>query len=138
MRASTILLKSKSDFPRKVEEMKVLYPSKEIAMIKVDEALAYLQNVRIYRQYTDDNDVFYRQVVLHIQLKEYLKQVPDWAKVAESVEADSYLFKIFTLINNWPLKAIIYLVDKFQKLISRIRHTTSKKPKSIKKKYKNF
>ena len=127
MRASTILLKSKSDFPRKVEEMKVLYPSKEIAMIKVDEALAYLQNVRIYRQ-----------VVLHIQLKEYLKQVPDWAKVAESVEADSYLFKIFTLINNWPLKAIIYLVDKFQKLISRIRHTTSKKPKSIKKKYKNF
>jgi hypothetical protein len=64
--------------------------------------------------------------------------IPDWAEVAKPVETESYLLKIVNQINNWPLKAIIYLVNKFQKLFSRIRHRTSKKPPIIKKKYKNF
>ena len=145
--ASVILLKSRSDFPRKVEEIKVLYPSKEIALQKVDDAINYLRKVRIYRQYTESDDIFEHQVVLHLQLKEYLKNIPDW-KIEPEID-QSTLLRLFTLINNWPLKAIVYLVDKFSKLFSnmrvktnklfsRIRYRTNKKPIIEKKKYKNF
>ena len=144
---SNCTLKGSKKPQSKVEEIKVLYPSKEIALQKVDDAINYLRKVRIYRQYTESDDIFEHQVVLHLQLKEYLKNIPDW-KIEPEID-QSTLLRLFTLINNWPLKAIVYLVDKFSKLFSnmrvktnklfsRIRYRTNKKPIIEKKKYKNF
>ncbi len=73
-----IILRSQNDFPQKVEELKSLYPSKKIAMVKIDEAIDYLRKVGHHRQYTQADELFNIQVVLHFQLKEFLEMTPEW------------------------------------------------------------
>ena len=129
---SMIILRSSADFPRKVEEMQVMYQSKEEAMMEVDNAIEYLRKVRIYRQYTESDDMFHRQAVLHLQLKEYLKNVPDWAEVPEVRQ--SFLSKVFTWITTWQINVLVYLVKAFPRWFSGIRSRVLQKHAQLKKK----
>jgi hypothetical protein len=127
-----IILKTQNDFPQKVEEMKVMYSSKAEAMMEVDNAIDYLRRVKIYRQYTEADVVFERQVVLHLKLKEYLNGVPDWAKVPEV--KPSLFSKAFHLITTWHINILVYLLKSFPRWFSRIRSRVLKKHAQLKKK----
>ena len=109
-----------------------MYPSKEIAMIKVDQAIDYLRKVRIYRQYTESDDMFHRQVVLHLELKVYLKNVPDWAEVPEVKQ--SFLSKVFTFVTLWHTNILFYLIRAFPRWFSSIRSRVLTKHAQLKKK----
>lgn len=127
-----IILRSRADFPNKIEEMQQMYPSKEIAMQQVDSAIDYLRKVRIYRQYTESDDMFEHQVFLHLQLKEYLKNVPDW-KIEPEVKR-SFFSKVFNLITTWHVQALVWIVNNFPKLFAKIRKSVLIKHAELKKK----
>lgn len=127
-----IILRSRADFPNKIEEMQQMYPSKEIAMQQVDSAIDYLRKVRIYRQYTESDDMFEHQVVLHLQLKEYLKNVPDW-KIEPEVKP-SFFFKAVQLMTTWHMQALVWMVNNFPKLFAKIRKSVLIKHAELKKK----
>jgi hypothetical protein len=132
MRRAMLILRSRADFPQKIEEMQAMYPSKDIAMTGVDRAIDYLHKVRIYRQYTESDDMFHRQVVLHIQLKEYLKNTPDWAEMPEIKE--SFLSKAIKWITTWHINILVYLVKSFPRWFSSIRDRVLQKHAQLKKK----
>ena len=127
-----LILRSSADFPRKVEEMKTMYPSKSTAMMEVDHAIDYLNKVRIYRQYTESDDMFHRQVVLHMQLKKYLESVPDWEELPEI--KPSFFSKAFHLITTLQVYILMYLVKAFPKWFTGIRSRVLKKHAELKKK----
>jgi hypothetical protein len=127
-----LILRSRADFPQKIEEMQKMYPSKEEAIVNVDHAIEYLRKVRIYRQYTESDDMFQHQVVLHLQLKEYLKNIPDW-KIEPEVKP-SFFSKAFHLITTWHVYILMYLVKAFPKWFSSIRHRVLQKHAQLKKK----
>jgi hypothetical protein len=128
----TLILRSRADFPEKIEEMQKMYPSKEIAMMKVDHAIDYLHKVRVYRQYTQSDDMLHRQVVLHIQLKKYLENTPDW-KIEPEVK-QSFISKVFNLITTWHMQVLIWTVNQFPKLFTRIRKKALAKHAELKRK----
>lgn len=132
MRRAMIVLRSSADFPRKIEEMQVMYQSKDEAMMEVDHAIDYLRKVRIYRQYTESDDMFERQVVLHLQLKEYLKNIPDW-KIEPEVKP-SFFSKVFNLITTWHVQALVWVVKNFPKLFGKLRKRVLVKHAELKKK----
>ncbi len=125
-------MRSSADFPQKVEKMQSMYQSKDEAMLELDKALDYLRKVRIYRQYTESDDIFERQVILHLQLKEYLKLVPAWGEVSEPRQ---YFFsKVFTRLTTWQTNLLIYLVKTCPRLFSSIRRKVIEKRAQLKKK----
>ncbi|CAB4174495.1 hypothetical protein UFOVP1247_9 [uncultured Caudovirales phage] len=128
----TLILRSRADFPEKIEEMQKMYPSKEIAMMKVDHAIDYLHKVRLYRQYTESDDMFHRQVVLHMQLKKYLENTPDW-KIEPEVKP-SIFSKAFNLITTWHVQVLLWTVNQFPKLFARIRKKALAKHADLKRK----
>jgi hypothetical protein len=130
--ASMIILRSRVDFPEKIEEMKMMYPSKDVAMQRVDNAIDYLRKVKEYRQYTESDDIFQFQVVLHIQLKEYLETVPDWAEVPKVKE--SIFVRLVTPISTWQNKLFFYLVKFFPKWFSSIQSRVTQKHLELKRK----
>ena len=109
-----------------------MYPSKEIAMMKVDHAIDYLHKVRLYRQYTESDDMFHRQVVLHMQLKKYLENTPDW-KIEPEVKP-SIFSKAFNLITTWHVQVLLWTVNQFPKLFARIRKKALAKHADLKRK----
>jgi hypothetical protein len=127
-----LILRSRADFPQKVEEMQKMYPSKEGAMMEVDHAIEYLRKVRIYRQYTESDDMFHYQVVLHMQLKNYLENVPDW-KIEPEVKP-SLFSKAFHLITTWHVQVLVWIVKNFPKLFAKIRKSVLVKHAELKKK----
>ena len=128
----TLILRSRADFPEKIEEMQKMYPSKEIAMMKVDHAIDYLHKVRLYRQYTESDDMLHRQVVLHMQLKKYLENTPDW-KIEPEVKP-SIFSKAFNLITTWHVQVLLWTVNQFPKLFARIRKKALAKHADLKRK----
>ena len=112
--------------------MQVMYPSKAEAMMEVDHAIEYLRQVRIYRQYTESDDMFHYQVVLHMQLKNYLENVPDW-KIEPEIKR-SLFSKAFHLITTWHVYVLMYLVKAFPKWFSSIRNRVLQKHAQLKKK----
>lgn len=132
MRRAMLILRSREDFPQKIEEMKKMYPSKEDAIVNVDRAIEYLRKVRIYRQYTESDDMFQHQVVLHLQLKEYLKNIPDW-KIEPEVKR-SFFFKVANLITTWHIQILVWIVNHFPKLFASIRKKALAKHADLKRK----
>ena len=132
MRRAMLILRSRADFPEKIKEMQVMYPSKEGAMMAVDHAIEYLRKVRIYRQYTESDDMFEHQVVLHRQLKIYLENVPDW-KIEPEVKP-SFFSKVFNLITTWHIQVLVWIVKNFPKLFAKIRKSVLVKHAELKKK----
>lgn len=132
MRRAMLILRSRADFPQKIEEMQVMYPSKEGAMMAVDHAIDYLHKVRIYRQYTESDDMFHYQVVLHMQLKNYLENVPDW-KIEPEVKP-SFFSKVFHLITTWHVQVLVWIVKNFPKLFAELRKRVLVKHAELKKK----
>jgi hypothetical protein len=127
-----LILRSRADFPQKIEEMQVMYPSKAEAMMEVDHAIDYLHKVRIYRQYTESDDMFHYQVVLHMQLKNYLENVPDW-KIEPEVKP-SFFSKAFHLITTWHVQVLVWMVKNFPKLFAKLRKRVLVKHAELKKK----
>jgi hypothetical protein len=132
MRRAMLILRSRADFPQKIEEMQVMYPSKAEAMMEVDHAIEYLRKVRIYRQYTQSDDMFEHQVVLHRQLKSYLENVPDW-KIEPEVKP-SFFSKAFHLITTWHIQILVWIVNQFPKLFVSIRKKALAKHADLKRK----
>jgi hypothetical protein len=132
MRRAMLILRSRADFPQKIEEMQAMYPSKEEAMMAVDHAIEYLRKVRIYRQYTQSDDMFEHQVVLHRQLKSYLENVPDW-KIEPEVKP-SFFSKAFNLITTWHVQVLVWTVNQFPKLFAHIRKKALAKHAELKRK----
>ena len=132
MRRAMLILRSRADFPEKIEEMQVMYPSKEEARMAVDHAIEYLRKVRIYRQYTESDDMFEHQVVLHRQLKIYLENVPDW-KIEPEVKP-SFFSKVFNLITTWHIQVLVWIVKNFPKLFAKMQEHMLVKHAELKKK----
>lgn len=132
MRRAMLILRSRADFPQKIEEMQKMYESKEEAMVEVDHALEHLHKIRVYRQYTESDDMFEHQIILHLRLKEYLKNIPDW-KIEPEVKL-SFFSKAFNLITTWHIQVLVWIVNQFPKLFASIRKKTLAKHANLKRK----
>lgn len=126
------ILRSSLDFPQKIEEMKLMYPSKAIAMEQIDLALDYLRKVKHYRQYTESDDMFEMQAVLHLKLKAYLVDVPDWCEKTEP--KFSTFSKVLTFISHWPVDLLYWTTRTFPKEFTKIRKSILIKRAELKKK----
>lgn len=84
-----ILLRSSADFPAQIEELKLTYSSKELALHSINADIEYLRKLKVYRQYTEADVAFERAVILIIQFKAEVNKIPEW-KPADPVELKWY------------------------------------------------
>ena len=130
-----LILRNREDIPQKIEELKVIYPSKKIADIKIDEAIQYLSQVRDYRGYTDTTDMFYHQIVLHNMLKKYLKSEPEWEKREEGrLSILDKINRVNRAITEFQIKVIKKIGEVIAKVYSDSKNKAVKKREDLKKK----
>jgi hypothetical protein len=127
-----IVLRSISQIPEKIDELKMFYPSKREALQKVDATLLHFDKIARYRYTTESDFEIGQHIVLWQRLKYKLMLESEWEQ--PKVIEPSRLEKAISLIKQLPSEIIYYILNKFPKLFKTMLLKLRKKKEFLKKK----